>query len=151
MKIPPHIHERVVELTNAIINADQAGDEEGSQSLYQQLHDYCHAMARDGHDHPFLWETLADFTDDDRDAIGLYLRALPLVTVADAADYAASIYLALAERHSNLEEFDQARSYALQAEASAQATDDLPLRAIISQFLQDHANSNDRSEDGADR
>ncbi|WP_269792563.1 hypothetical protein [Stenotrophomonas sp. Iso1] len=143
MNIPADIHTRVVDLTNAMIDAGQSGDTEGAESLYAELSRYCESVAADGRDHPFLWETLADFTDDDRDAIAIYLRALPLASAADAAEYAASICLAVAERHSNLDEFDVARRYALQAEAFAHNTDDLPLRKIIGQFLQDHADAAD--------
>lgn len=143
MKIPADIHERVVALTNAMIDAGQSGDAEGAESLYDELSRYCETVAAEGRDHPFLWETLADFTDDDRNAIGIYLRALPLATAANAAEYAASICLAVAERHSNLDEFDAARSYALQADAFARDTDDQPLRMIISQFLQDHGDAPD--------
>ncbi|MGH8054779.1 MAG: hypothetical protein ACREP4_12760 [Stenotrophomonas sp.] len=143
MNIPADIHERVVELTNAIIHAGQSGDAEAGESRYQELSDYCDAVAADGRDHPFLWETLGDFTDDDHDAIGLYLRALPLAISANAADYAASICLAVAERHSNLDAFDAARDYAQQAAAFASSTDDAPLRALINQFLLDHAEAAD--------
>ncbi|WP_449465387.1 hypothetical protein [Stenotrophomonas humi] len=143
MKIPADIHARVVELTNALIDAGQSGDTDSGESLYEELSRYCESVAADGRDHPFLWETLADFTDDDRDAIGIYLRALPLATAANAAEYAASICLAVAERHSNLDEFDVARDYALQADAFARDTDDQPLRAIICQFLLDHGDAPD--------
>lgn len=139
MNIPPDMHAHVVALTDAIIDAGQAGDDEAVQVHYAELARYCEATARSGRDHPFLWETLADFTGDDPTAIGFYLRALPLATAANAAGYAASICLALAERYSNLEELDAARDHALQAYAYARATDDLPLRREISQFLLDHA------------
>lgn len=143
MKIPADIHQRVVDLTNAMIDAGQSGDVERAESLYGELSRYCESVAAEGRDHPFLWETLGDFTDDDRDAIDIYLRALPLASAANAADYAASICLAVAERHSNLDELERARSYALQADTFARSTDDLPLRAIISQFLLDHADAAD--------
>jgi len=139
MKIPEDIHARVVELTNAIADAGEAGDDATSGALLGALNDYCESIAAAGRDHPFLWETLADFTGDDRTAIALYLRALPLATAAGADDYAASICLALAERCSNLDEIDAARDYAVQADQFARSTDDLPLRRLISQFLLDHA------------
>ncbi|HEX7992172.1 MAG TPA: hypothetical protein VF513_18625, partial [Stenotrophomonas sp.] len=62
MNIPPDIHARVVALTDAILDACEEGEDDNSASLYAQLHAYCDAIAADGRDHPFLWETLADFT-----------------------------------------------------------------------------------------
>ncbi|KRG42918.1 hypothetical protein ARC78_08005 [Stenotrophomonas pictorum JCM 9942] len=144
MNIPPDIHARVVELTDTILHAGQSGDAEAAQAAYRALADYGHAVAAEGRDHPFLWETLADFTGDDRLAIALYLRALPLATAADACGYAASICLALAERHVNLDEPEAARDYARQADGFAGRTDDLPLRRDIRQFLLDHASPADR-------
>ncbi len=139
MNIPADIHARVVELTDRIIEAGQSGAADAAEAGYDELRRYCESLAAAGRDHPFLWETLADFTGDDRLAIALYLRALPLATAAGAAGYAASICLALAERHSNLDELDAARDYALRADAFARTTDDLPLRREISQFLLDHS------------
>lgn len=143
LQIPADIHAQVSALTDAILDAGQAGDGEASWAAYEKLHDYCQAVAAQGRDHPFLWETLADFTGDDRAAIDFHLHGLALATAADAADYAASICLAVAERHSNLDELDSARDYALQADAFAHAIDDLPLRTAISQFLLDHSPTGD--------
>jgi hypothetical protein len=139
MNIPPDIHARVVALTDAILDACEEGEDDNSASLYAQLHAYCDTIAADGRDHPFLWETLADFTADDRIAIAHYNRALLLANAAQAISYEASICLALAERHSNLGDAEAAHAHALKADALAQRTDDLPLRKAISQFLLDHS------------
>lgn len=139
MKIPADIHACVEALTDAISDAGQSGDQPACEVLYAQLQAYCEATAAEGRDHPFLWETLADFTGDDQRAIVLYQRALPLATAAGASNYAASICLALAERCSNLDALDAARDHAAQADAFARDTDDLPLRRAISQFLLDHS------------
>lgn len=143
MNIPPDIHARVVELTDAILNASEDGEENISASLYAQLHAYCDSIAAAGSDHPFLWETLADFTGDDHIAIEHYNHALMLANAAQAISYEASIHLALAERHSNLGDVAAAQDHALRADALAQRTDDLPLRQAISQFLLDHAQASD--------
>lgn len=139
MKIPPDIHERVADLAAEIVNAGQAGDNRSSWALYDELRNYCEAVASEGRDHPFLWETLADFTADDQAAIALYQRALPLAVAAGADEYSASIHLALAERYANLDAAQAAHDHALQADAIARGTDDLPLRQAISQFLLDHS------------
>ncbi|MEN5209613.1 hypothetical protein ABE493_16035 [Stenotrophomonas terrae] len=139
MKIPPDIHERVADLAAEIVNAGQAGDNRSSWALYEELRSYCEAVASEGRDHPFLWETLADFTADDQAAIALYQRALPLAVAAGADEYSASIHLAVAERYANLDAAQAAHDHALQADAFARTTDDLPLRQAISQFLLDHS------------
>ena len=144
MNIPPDIHARMVELTDAILNASEDGEEDNSASLYAQLHTYCDSIAAAGRDHPFLWETLADFTGDDHIAIEHYNHALMLANAVQAISYEASIHLALAERHSNLGDVAAARDHALRADALAQRTDDLPLRQAISQFLLDHAQASDK-------
>ncbi len=139
MNIPTDIHARVVALTDAILDACEDPENDTATALYAQLHAYCDAVAAAGRDHPFLWETLADFTADDRTAIAHYNRALALASAAQASSYEASIGLALAERYSNLGDVAAARQHALQADAVAQHSDDLPLRKAISQFLLDHS------------
>lgn len=101
---------------------------------YNALKDYCEAQSLAGYDHPFLWESLADFTIDDRAAIPLYLRALSLATGGEARDYRVSIRFALAERHKNLGEPELARQYAIEADDEARQIDDLDLRRRISRF-----------------
>jgi hypothetical protein len=91
-----------------------------------------------GREHPFLWETLADFTTDDRVAIGFYQRALALAEQMGALEYQASIRLELALRHLELDEHAIACAYALAADEQARELDDLDLRRSISQFLLDH-------------
>ena len=139
MRVPTDIHERVLDLTSDIVNSWHFDDTRARWKLYEELRDYCESIAAAGRDHPFLWETLADFTTDDRAAIGIYLRALPLATAAGATAYEASIYLALAERHSTLGEISVAYDYAIQANELASHTDDLDLRRSVSQFLLDHS------------
>jgi len=102
---------------------------------YNALKDYCEAQSLGGYDHPFLWESLADFTIDDRAAIPLYLRALDLAIGDEARDYRVSIRFALAERHKNIGEMELARQYAIEADDEAKQIDDLDLRRRISRFL----------------
>jgi hypothetical protein len=45
----------------------------------------------------------------------------------------------VAERYANLDAVQAAHDHALQADAFARTTDDLPLRQAISQFLLDHS------------
>ncbi len=102
---------------------------------YNALRDYCEAQSLDGYDHPFLWESLGDFTIDDNAAIPLYLRALDAATSEDARDYRVSARLALAERYRSKGQEDLARQYAIAADDEAHGLSDLELRREISKFL----------------
>ena len=139
MRVPADIHERVFGLTSDLLNIWEPDDTRARWRLYGELSDYCESVAAAGRDHPFLWETLADFTTDDRAAIGIYHRALLLTTTSGATEYEASICFALAERHSNLGETSVAYDYAIQANELAVHTDDLDLRKQISEFFLDHS------------
>ena len=120
MRVPDDIHERVLGLTTDILNTWEPDYKRARWRIYGELRDYCESLANTGRDHPFLWETLADFT-------------------SGASEYEASILFALAERHSNLGEVSVAYDYAFQANERAMRTDDLDLRRDISQFLLDHS------------
>ncbi len=139
MKVPDDIHEQILDFAWRIVDASQPIDRRAKWRLYGELRDYCESVAASGRDHPFLWETLGDFTSDDRAALGIYARALALATAAGAIEYEASILFALAERHSCLGEAAKAYDYASQANEYAMQTDDLDLRRSISRFLLEHS------------
>ena len=102
--------------------------------LLQTLKDYCERKRADGFDHPFLWETIADFTTDDKIAIDLYLHALE-VKCDDNAPYLASISLALAKRYCAVGNKYEALRFGTEANDVAKKLDDLDLRREISEFL----------------
>jgi len=121
-----------MELANHLVNEDQT---EKYWAHYNALKDYCEAQSLGGYDHPFLWESLADFTTDDAAAIPLYLRALDLAKDEDAREYRVSIRLALAERHRAIGKEDLALEYAIAADDEAKLLNDLELRREVSKFL----------------
>jgi hypothetical protein len=132
MEIRTEVWERVMAFASLLANESRR---DRYWAHYNALRDYCDALARDGYDHPFLWETLADFTPDDGAAIPLYLKALQL-SVGDAArHYRVSIRFALAARYKNRGHGDAARKYALAAYDEAKEIDDMDLRRSISRFL----------------
>ncbi|ADV28127.1 hypothetical protein Psesu_2293 [Pseudoxanthomonas suwonensis 11-1] len=139
MRVPEDIHARVLELTRAIVDSYASADRKAAWELHAELREFCESTAAAGRDHPFLWETLADFTPDDRAAIELYKRALEQASLHGAATYEGSILLELAERHVTLGESALAYEYAVRADAVASGTDDLDLRRAISQFLLDNS------------
>lgn len=139
MDIPDDIHQHVLGIARAIADASSVGDTRAQWRLHGELREFCHAMAEAGRDHPFLWETLADFTRDDTVAIGLYQRALLQVRQLGTAEAEASICMELAQRHLELDEAATAYDFALRANEVARHTADLELRRRVSQFLLDHA------------
>ena len=88
--IPNDIYEKVFELATELAVASESEDNRSYWAYYNTLKDYCERKRADGFDHPFLWETIADFTTDDKIAIDLYLHALE-VKCDDNAPYLASI------------------------------------------------------------
>jgi hypothetical protein len=135
MKIPDDMYQRVFELSTSLMNASEAEEMKSYWRLYEDLRVYCEAEANSGRDHPFLWETLADFTNDDQAAVRLYLKALEQATQSKATEYEASIGLALAGRYKSMGDAPRAFKYASEANESAKGLDDLDLRRQISQFL----------------
>jgi hypothetical protein len=132
MEIKAEVWDRVMAFASLLANEEQP---EKYAVSYNALRDYCEAQSLDGYDHPFLWESLADFTIDDSAAIPLYLRALSKASGDEARAYRVSIRFALAERHKNLGEMALAREYAIAADDEAKEIDDLELRRRISRFL----------------
>jgi hypothetical protein len=139
MKIPQDIYDSVFDLATKLASSRESGDTKAFWAHYNELSQYCEAQRAAGGDHPFLWETLADFTDDDRAAIDLYKSALAEAREPDAGAYRASIQLALAERYRAMGNADLAYKYASEANEEAKASGDLELRRTISEFLLEKA------------
>lgn len=74
--IPPDMYDRVRDLALAITNASEAGDERCQSAQCQALRGYFEEQTALGRGHPFLTETLADYTEDAEEAVRLYELAL---------------------------------------------------------------------------
>lgn len=135
MEIPKDVYDHVVGVAVEMANASTVGDTRSQWRLHEELRQYCDALAVNGRDHPFLWETLGDFTSDSGVAIGYYQRALQQAQHLGLIEGEASILLELARRQVDLGQPEQAYDFALRADAAARQTDDLDLRREISQFL----------------
>jgi len=132
MELREDVWDRVMEYANLLANEDQTAR---YWTNYNALRDYCEAQSLGGYNHPFLWESLGDFTTSDSAAIPLYLRALEAATEEDAREYRVSIRFALAERYRAIGEEDTALEYAIAADDEARELSDLELRRNISKFL----------------
>lgn len=122
-------------LATGLTNAREAEDTQRFWGLYNELKEYCEAQERAGVDHPFLWETLADYTDDVSAATAMYMKALRDAETPARVAYRASILFALAERQRTVGNTDLAYKHALAAHEAAKNLDDLELRRSISEFL----------------
>jgi len=135
MEIPQDVYEHVLGVAVEMANASTHGDTRSQWRLHDELRQYCDAMAVEGRDHPFLWETLGDFTSDSGVAIGYYERALTQARQLGVIEGEASICLELARRHIDQGETGRGYEFALLANEAGRQTDDLDLRREISQFL----------------
>ncbi len=90
MRIPDDLYNRVLETATSLMTASEAGETKRDWVLYNELKQLCESKTRSGEGHPFLWETLADFTQDDSAAVDLYMKALEEAQDVDAAPYRAS-------------------------------------------------------------
>ncbi|HEX8372621.1 MAG TPA: tetratricopeptide repeat protein [Chthoniobacterales bacterium] len=77
-KIPPDIYERVHEAMLGIVNAAQGGDDVLSAAYYEQLREFCEEQTTAGRGSGFMWEALADVTDDSVESLSYYERSLAL-------------------------------------------------------------------------
>ena len=139
MKIPPNTYAMVLDLATKLTDARERDDTAQFWEHYNDLRKFCELQEADGLGHPFLWETLADYTDDNSAAIALYEKALKATETATGTEYRGSIQFALAERHRAMGNDDLAYQYALAANGTAKNLDDLQLRRAISEFLLNEA------------
>jgi hypothetical protein len=77
-KIPADIFERVHEAVLAIANATLAGDDALFARHYEQLREFCELQTAAGRGSGFMWEALADVTEDPVEQLAFYERALVL-------------------------------------------------------------------------
>ncbi len=132
METPPFYNE-VHELALSLVNSqDQT---KSYWHLYEELRMVCENHAGSKSDHPFQWETLADFTLDDGAALEIYAKALEIAVALKLEHYSASIQLAMAERYLQLGKPEFAFKFASFANETAKTTKDLELRKGISEFL----------------
>ncbi len=132
MNQPPH-HEKIHILALNIVNAVSPDIE---WTAYNQIQTICETHEGTTLDHPFQWETLADFTNNNPEkAIGLYIKALALAKNSNLIEYIASVNLAIAEQYLELNEPNKAWEFANSANVVAKSISDLALKQEISKIL----------------
>lgn len=116
--IPPDIYERVCELALEITNSSEAEDDVLNACACLRLRAFYEEQSVLGRSHPFLTEAMADFTDDDIEAIRLYKLALDQSKVLpDEPTHTKMI--SLAERLLELGHGEQAEAYLRDGRAEA--------------------------------
>lgn len=91
------LYKQIYSLAGELMEAAETGDDAQFDLLYQQLKKLCYDNEANEHcNHPVQWETLADFTQDSREALAKYEKALVCAKAIGATDYMASISYAIA-------------------------------------------------------
>ncbi len=131
---PPH-HDKLHLLSIEIVNASLEDDSETFWEAYNQIKEICEAHEGSNLDHPFQWETLADFTSTHNEAMPFYFKALNLARELELVEYVATINLAIAEQYFNFDDLSKAWNYACAADIVAIDLEDLGLKKEISEML----------------
>lgn len=134
------LYKQVYELAGELLTAAQSDDDTQFDRLYEQLKTLCSDNEADDHkNHPVQWETLADFTQDNVEALALYDKALHYAQAIDAKDYMASICYAMAilfvEDATLDKEGGKALAAAKQARQYAEGIEDTELQQEIAELL----------------
>ena len=95
--IPEDLYGRVFDLATAITSASEAEDFAEYEKSMGELRMLFEEQQSSGRPHPFLTETLADYTDEPRRAIELYRQALA-DSPAFPGEHTYTKHLSLAER-----------------------------------------------------
>jgi hypothetical protein len=117
--IPPDIYEHVGELAAGITNATLADDRALSKSLYQRLHLYHEEQIAAGRNHPFITETLADYTDDPLQAIHYYKQALGMSRHMTSDELTHTILIGIGTRLIEMGQCEQAEAFIRDARTEA--------------------------------
>ena len=132
IKKPPH-YEAIHQLALDIVNANNKQQE---WVAYNQIKEICDKFAGTPLDHPFQWETLADFTYHNPEiALSYYFKALELAMLFKLEDYLASINFAIAENYLEKADKAQALNFANTALTFAEQAADDELQLDINELI----------------
>ena len=109
--IPPDIFERVGDLAADITNATLADDHALAESLYQGLRLYQEERLAAGRSHPFIIETLADYTNDPTQALRYYEQALAMSRQMTSDEPTHTILISTGEQLIELGRREQAEAF----------------------------------------
>lgn len=125
---------QVEELAEAMLQAAEADTETQFYALYADLKQLCEAESGKKTEHPVLWETLADFTEENDEAIRFYEKAYLLADAQKENEYKASIKFSMACRFQEMEKQNEALEAVEQAGKFASFTEDDELKQDIAEL-----------------
>jgi hypothetical protein len=117
--IPTDIYAHIRELAADITNAVLADDDALAASLYQRLLAYHNEELASGQSHPFLVETLADYTDDPAQAIHYYELALAMSRQMGSDEPTHTILIHIGARLIEMGRREQAEAFIRDGRAEA--------------------------------
>jgi hypothetical protein len=132
-KIPADIYERVHEAMVAIVNASQAGDDVLWASHYEQLREFCEQQAAVGRGSCFMWEALADVTDDSTDRLAYYERSLALARHNSEPTH--TVLLAIGQHHAEAGDWLRAEPLLIAARQQAIVSGDADTESEAASLL----------------
>ncbi len=131
MEFKPPFHEQILELALEITN-------ESSTNAYWEAHrklrNICETHENTVLDHPFQWETLADFTSDSEERLSAYLKALKLAQQHGQVEYIASVAIEISELYLSQNDSERALTYSEIAKEAALRIEDADLHAEIEEI-----------------
>ena len=136
MKIDQQLYDRVLSLAAGLTTAVENDDDKDYFYQYSQLETLCEQARNANTAHPFLLESLGDFTLIDDEAIDIYQEALDLVEKLELPEYCSSLQLAIAERYRELGDLEAALSYASEAQKNLTDASEQGLREDLAEFMQ---------------
>ena len=117
--IPPDIYEHVFELVADITNATLANDVALAESLYLRLRLYHEEQLAAGRSHPFILETLADYTDETEQSVRYYEQALAMSRRMTTDEPTHTILIGIGERLIETGRREQAEAFIRDGRAEA--------------------------------
>jgi hypothetical protein len=132
-EIPADIYERVHEAMVAMVNSSEAGDDVVFAARYEQLRAFCEEQTAAGRGSGFMWEALADVTDDPAERLACYERSLALARHNFEPTH--TVLLAIAQLHADAGDWLRAEPLLLAARREAIACSDTDIEGEVASLL----------------
>ncbi|MEZ8132643.1 MAG: hypothetical protein ACI8WL_000285 [Polaribacter sp.] len=136
MMINTKLYKAVYSLSEKLMAAAKKDNIEVFGALYAELNAICLDNENTEKDHPEQWETLADFTEDLKDAVAGYEKALQKAMVINSKDHMSSIAFSMATLQLELGETEAAVKNLQDAKVSANKIADKDLKKEIDDLLE---------------
>ena len=122
--IPPDVREQVQEFALEHTNAFLADDHSLAASLYERFLAYHEEQLAVGRSHPFIVETLADYTQDHAQSVRYYKQALTMSRQMASDEPTHTILIGIGARLIELGRREQAEAFIRDGRAEAVRRED---------------------------